>query len=171
MSAWISSAIRGLLALPIDLNRRIWFSIDELPSLQRVKDLEILLTEGRKYGGCGILTLQSPAQIENIYGREVSKIIIGNTATKIIFRELDPEIATRISRGFGEREVMETQEGISYGAHETRDSVSLSMQNKIRPVVSPTQILELPVNTAYVKLAGEKKVALIQLPIMNVSKN
>lgn len=153
MSAWISSAIRGTLALPIDLNRRIWFSIDELPTLNRVKDLEVLLTEGRKYGGCGIINLQSPAQLENIYGRELTKIIIGNTATKIIFRECDSEIAERILKVFGEREIMEIQDGISYGAHEARDGVNLSMQNKIRPVVSATQILELSLNTAYVKLA------------------
>lgn len=166
MTAWISSAIRGLISLPIDLKRRIWFSIDELPTLQKVKDLEMLLTEGRKYGGCGILTLQSPAQLENIYGKEVSKIIIGNAATKIIFRELDPEIANRISRSFGEREVLETQEGISYGAHETRDSVSLSKQNKTRAVVTATQILELPINTAYIKLASKQKIAQIKLPIV-----
>lgn len=166
MTAWISSSIRGLLSLPVDLKRRIWFSIDELPTLQRVKDLETLLTEGRKYGGCGILSIQSPAQIENIYGRDVAKTIIGNTATKIIFRERDPEIAERISRSFGEREIMEIQEGITYGAHEARDGVSLSMQNKIRPVVSATQILELPVNTAYVKLAEEKAVALVKLAII-----
>lgn len=166
MTAWISSAIRGLLILPIDLNRRIWFSIDELPTLHRVKDLETLLTEGRKYGGCGIITLQSPAQIENIYGRDTAKTIIGNTATKIIFRERDHETAERISRAFGEREIMEIQEGISYGAHEARDGVSLSMQNKIRPVVSASQILELPVNSAYVKLADENCVAQIRLPLI-----
>jgi len=166
MTAWISSAVRGLLSLPVDLKRRIWFSMDELPTLQRVKDLEMLLTEGRKYGGCGIITLQSPAQLESIYGRDVTKTIIGNTATKIIFREADPEIAERISRAFGEREVMEIQEGISYGAHETRDGVTLSMQNKNRPVVSATQIMELPVNTAYVKLAEEQIVTKIKLPIV-----
>lgn len=165
ISAWISSAVRGLLSLPIDLKRRIWFSIDELPSLQRVKDLDLLLTEGRKYGGCAILSFQSPAQLENIYGRDVTKIIIGNTATKIIFRERDPEIAERISRSFGEREVVEIQEGISYGAHEARDGVSLSMQNRTRPVVSASKILELPVNTAYVKLAEENAVTLVKLPI------
>ncbi|MFI5344296.1 MAG: type IV secretion system DNA-binding domain-containing protein, partial [Chlamydiales bacterium] len=63
LSAWISSAIRGILALEPDLNRKIWFVIDELPSLQKVKDIEVLLTEGRKYGACGILSLQSPAQL------------------------------------------------------------------------------------------------------------
>jgi len=167
ITAWISAAIRGLMSLPINLKRRIWFSIDELPSLHKVKDLDTFLTEGRKYGGCGILTLQSPAQLENIYGRDVAKIIIGNTATKVIFREKDPETAERISKAFGEREVMEIQEGITYGANEVRDGVSLSMQNKIRPVVSSTQILELPINTAYIKLAEEPHVSKITL---NLSK-
>lgn len=168
ISAWISSAVRGLLALPIDLKRRIWFAIDELPTLQRVKDLETLLTEGRKYGGCGIISLQSPAQLEEVYGRNVAKIIIGNTATKVIFRERDPEIATRISHAFGEREVIEIQEGISYGAHEARDGVSLSMQNKVRPVVSASQIMDLPVNTAYIKLAEETSVAKVNLSIVHL---
>ncbi len=165
ISAWISSAVRGLLALPVDLNRRIWFVIDEMPTLQRVKDIETLLTEGRKYGGCGLISLQSPAQLENIYGRDIAKIIIGNTATKIIFRERDPEIAERISKAFGEREVIEIQEGISYGAHEARDGVSLSMQNRTRPVISTSQILELPINSAYIKLAEETAVALVKLQI------
>lgn len=168
LAAWIASAIRGLLSLPIDLNRRIWFIIDELPSLQRVKDIETLLTEGRKYGGCAVLSLQSPAQIENIYGHDVRKTIFGNTATKIIFKERDPEIAAQISRSFGEKEIMEIQEGISYGAHETRDSVSLSMQNKMRPVVSPTQLLELPVNTAYIKLAEGKSITKVKMPLANL---
>lgn len=165
MTAWISSAVRGLLSLPIDLKRRIWFSIDELPTLNRIKDLESLVTEGRKYGGCGIITIQSPAQIESVYGRDIAKIIIGNTSTKIIFRERDPEIAERISRAFGQQEVREIQEGITYGAHEARDGVSLSMQHKTRPVISASQILELPANTAYIKLAEETSITKIKLQI------
>jgi type IV conjugative transfer system coupling protein TraD len=165
MTAWISSAVRGLLSLPIDLTRRIWFSIDELPTLNRIKDLESLVTEGRKYGGCGIITLQSPAQLESIYGRDVAKIIIGNTSTKVIFRERDPEIAERISRSFGQQEVREIQEGITYGAHEARDGVSLSMQHKTRPVISVSQIVELPTNTAYVKLAEENSITKVKFQI------
>ena len=36
--------------------------------------------------------------------------------------------------------------------HEARDGLSLSMQNKTRPVVSASQILELPINAVFVKL-------------------
>jgi type IV conjugative transfer system coupling protein TraD len=170
MAAWISASIRGLLALKPNLDRRIWFIIDELPTLQRVKDLESLLTEGRKYGGCGVLVLQTPAQLDEIYGREVSQVITANTATKIVFQEEDPIIADRISRAFGEREITERQEGISYGAHETRDGVSLSMQKKSKPIVSPTQILQLPINTAFVKLASGSGITKVRLNIINHDK-
>src|SRR5262249_2618957 len=137
LSAWISSAIKGLLSLTPDLTRKIWFIIDELPSLQKVKDIEVLLAEGRKYGGCGVLSLQSPSQLESIYGREVTKTIIGNTLTKVIFSEQDPEIAERISKSFGDCEMKEFHEGISYGAHEARDGVNLSSHMKNAPIVPP----------------------------------
>lgn len=165
LSAWISSAIRGLIALEPDLNRKIWFIIDELASLQKIKDIENLLTEGRKYGGCGILSLQSPSQLESIYGQNATKIIIGNTLTKLIFAEQDPEIALRISHSFGDTEIKEFHEGISYGAHETRDSVNLSTHMKKSPLIDPSQIMSLPKNTAFLKLPGNYPVVKIKLGI------
>lgn len=167
LSAWISSAIRGLLALEPNIDRKIWFIIDELPSLQKIKDLEVLLTEGRKYGGCGVISLQSPSQLESIYGREVTRTIIGNTQTKIIFSEQDPEIAERISKSFGDCEVKEFQEGISYGAHEARDGVNLSTHMKNTPIVSPSKILALPKNTAFIKLPGSYPIVKVGLKIAN----
>lgn len=168
LSAWISSAIRGLITLPADLNRRIWFIIDELPSLQKIKDLELLLAEGRKYGGCCVLSLQSPAQIENIYGREVTQMIIGNTATKVVFSEQDPEVAARISKAFGEKETQECKEGISYGAHESRDSVNLSTHTIRTPAISATQIHSLKKNTALIKLPGDYPISKVKLKILRI---
>jgi type IV conjugative transfer system coupling protein TraD len=165
LSAWVSTAIRALISSPQNLKRRLWFIIDELSSLQKVKDLEVLLTEGRKYGGSCALSLQSLAQLENIYGKEVSQIIIGNTATKITFAEQDPEIAARISRAFGESEIQELYEGISYGAHESRDSVNLSMHKRNIPTISPTKIHSLKTNQALIKLMGEYPITKIKIKI------
>lgn len=161
ISTWTSLAIRGILNLTPDLDRRIWLILDELPSLNKIKDLETFLSEGRKYGGCGILSLQSPAQLEAIYGRESTRTIIGNCATKIVFSEQDPEVASRISRAFGEKEVQQTQEGISYGAHQVRDGVSLSKQTRMVPVVSSTDIQSLKKNRAFVKLPGNYPITII----------
>lgn len=165
ISTWISVAIRALLNLPQDLDRRLWFILDELPSLQKIKDLETLLTEGRKYGGCGVLALQSLAQLDNIYGRESTKTIIGNAATKLIFSEQDPEVSARISKMLGEHEIKEYQEGLSYGAHEVRDGVSLSQQTRQLPIVSPTDIQSLEKNTAFIRLPGPYPIVKVKVDL------
>lgn len=166
LGSWISIVIRSLLHQEPDLNRRLWLVIDELPSMHKIKDLELFLTEGRKYGGCGLLSIQSPAQLEAIYGRDVTQIILGNCATKIVFSERDPEVAQRISKMFGQQEVREFQEGISYGAHQMRDGVNLSNVSRQRPIVSATAIQSLNQNQAYVNLPGNRAIARVKLPIV-----
>ena len=75
------------------------------------------------------------------------------------------KVSEKISRAFGQREIQEYQEGISYGAHETRDSVSLSMQKKFLPLVSVTEIQSLNRNQAFVKLPEDIPITKIQLKI------
>jgi type IV conjugative transfer system coupling protein TraD len=165
ISSWISIAVRGVLSLDPSRTRRIWFVLDELPTLNKVKGLETLLTEGRKYGACALLALQSPSQLESIYGRDVSHIIAGNCSTKIVFSEYDPEIAERISKIFGVSEIGEYQEGISYGAHEMRDGVNLSYQKKKQATVSATDIQSLKPNQAYIRLSGKQPITKMRLKI------
>lgn len=165
LSCWFSLAIQGLLKMEPSLERRLWFILDELPTLNRLKDLEAFLSEGRKYGGCALLALQSPAQLEANYGREITQIIVGNCATKIVFSEQDPEIAEKISKSFGEREIKEYQEGLSYGANDVRDGVNLSLQTKNLPLISATAIQSLEKNEAYIKLPGKVSIVKIKLPI------
>lgn len=166
LSCWFSVAMRSLLALPLDLQRRLWFIIDELPTLHRLKDLESFLTESRKYGGCALLALQSPAQLESIYGPEVTRTILGNCATKIVFAEQDPEIAAKISKAFGEREIKEFQKGLSYGANDVRDGVNLTLQTRHQPLITATAIQFLKKNHAFVRLAGQMPITQIKLKIM-----
>ncbi len=165
LACWFSVAARSLLQMKPNLNRRLWFVIDELPSLNRLNDLESFLAESRKYGGCGLFAFQSPAQIETIYGQTVAKTLIGNCMTKVVFAEQDPQISEMLSRSFGEREIKEYQEGLSYGAHETRDGVNLSLQLKKLPLVSASEIQALERNQAYVKLPGNVPISRIQLSI------
>ncbi len=133
------------------------------PSLHRLKNLESFLSESRKYGGCALLALQSPAQLEAIYGPEVTRTIIGNCETKIVFAEQDPEIAVRISKVFGDREVKEYQKGLSYGVNDIRDSINLTCQTRQQPLVSPRMIRFLEKNQAYVQLPSDLPITKIQL--------
>lgn len=167
LSCWFAIATRSLIQMQPDLNRRVWFIVDELPSLNKLKDLETFLTESRKYGGCALLAMQSLAQLDIIYGKDIAKTIVGNCATKIAFSEQHPEIADKISRAFGQQEIKEYQEGISYGAHETRDSVSLSRQTKTLPLISVTAIQSLKRNQAFIKLPENLPITKIKLSIAN----
>jgi type IV conjugative transfer system coupling protein TraD len=167
LSCWFSIATRSLIQIAPDFDRRIWYIVDELPSLNKLKDLEVFLAEGRKYGGCALLALQSIAQLEAIYGRETAKIILGNCTTKIAFSEQDPETAGKISKSFGEREYKEYQEGLSYGAHEARDGVTLSLQTRSAPLISPTEIQSLKRNHAFLKLPENLPITKIKLKILN----
>ncbi len=109
--------------------------------------------------------------MESIYGRDVTKTIIGNTLTKVIFAEQDPEIAERISKSFGDCEMKEIHEGISYGAHEARDGVNFSNHIKQSPIVSASKILSLPKNTAFIKLPGNYAIAKVKLKIAKNQTN
>ncbi|MDX8430248.1 MAG: type IV secretion system DNA-binding domain-containing protein (plasmid) [Candidatus Algichlamydia australiensis] len=165
LSAWFSLAMRSLIQMPQSLNRRLWFIADELASLNRLRDLETCLTESRKFGGCALLAIQSPSQLDQIYGRNATSVILGNCSTRITFSEQDPEVANRISKIFGYKEVEERNEGISYGAHEMRDGVNLSTQKRKNATVPVEKIQSLKKNQAFIKLAGKFPIAKTKLPI------
>lgn len=170
LSAWLSIGISSLLQLKPNYDRRLWFVIDELPKLNRLKYLESFLTESRKFGGCGLLAIQSPAQLETIYGKEITSTLLGNCATRIAFAEYDALTAERISRSFGNKEVRESHEALSYGAHEMRDGVNLSYQTKTSSVISPTLLQSLGTLEAFVKLPGNLPVSKVKLPFQRVPK-
>lgn len=165
LACWFSVAVRSLLELTPDFARRLWFVIDELPTLNRLRDLESLLAESRKYGGCALLSLQSPSQLEAIYGRESTQTILGNCATKIVFAEQNPTTAAQICQIFGESEVKEYQKGLSYGANDIRDGVNLNLQVRYQPLITQTDIQFLPRNQAFVRLPDNYPVVKLKLPI------
>ena len=86
--------------------------------------------------------------------------------TKVVFAEQDPKISGLISKSFGERDVKEYQKGLSYGAHEIRDEVNLSLQTRNLPLVSPTDIQSLFKNQAFIKLPGNIPIVKLKLSVV-----
>ena len=150
ITAWLSLAAKALMG-KWD-RERLWFFVDELAALNKLPDLSKALAEVRKYGGSFVLGLQTLAQIDEIYGQNTSRIITGLTGTKLIFRTPDSYTAKRMSEFLGEQEIMESQESISFGAHQIRDGVSLSEQKRRQPLITYSQIMQLPNLSAYLQL-------------------
>ncbi|HUX78538.1 MAG TPA: type IV conjugative transfer system coupling protein TraD [Alphaproteobacteria bacterium] len=163
ISAWVDMAINALMVLPENYNRRLWFIIDELTALQKLPSLPMGLAEGRKYGGCFLVGFQSKPQLEEIYGRQAAESMLDLFNTKIFFRCTEPSTQAWISKVLGDKEEIEPQENISYGANSMRDGVSLSHHTRQKPLVMPTELSQLKDLEAYIKLPGDYPCTKLQM--------
>lgn len=155
LSVWFSTALSAVKERGFSKkNQKIWLIADELYSLQKLEYLKDSLAEMRKYGGCLVLATQNLSQIDEIYGVHAARSMIDQCGTKVCFRQSETAIAKRMANFFGEVHMKETQEGISYGANEIRDGVTLSTVERVRPTVSHTDFQSLKNLQAYLKLPG-----------------
>lgn len=115
-------------------------SIDELPSIF-LPDLFKWLNESRSEGFCGLLGWQNMGQLEKIYGKEISKAILGACGTKFVFNPGEEESARLFSAYLGEEEIKYKQKSRSTGGGKA--STSVSDQEKTRKLFEPAQFLKL----------------------------
>ena len=139
--------------------------IDELISLNKQETLSKTLAEIRKDGGCIAAGIQNIPQLQEQYGHAETRSLTSLFNTKVIFRNGDPETAKYMSEMLGEQEILESVEGISYGAHQMRDGVSLNEQKRMKPVVSATVIMSLNDLEAYLKLPGNLPVTKLKFAV------
>lgn len=155
LSTMIEVFVNRVLSLSESRDRRIWLIIDELPALNKLTSLGAFVEQARKFGGCGVLGFQQFSQLTERYGKELASSIVGQCNTWVCYRQNDPETAKFVAEKFGKVEIEENQQGLSYGANDMRDGVSLSQQRKDRDVVMASEVLTLPNLTGFIKLAGD----------------
>ena len=143
ISAWLDIAILQLMNLDPEINRSLWFILDELPSLQKLPTLQTGLAESRKYGGAFLITCQLYSQLKEIYGHNNAQSISGLCRNRVTFSTPDEETANWCSNNLGNRENMITKENLSFGANEYRDGVNISQNKELEKLVIPSQIMNL----------------------------
>ncbi|EEC6352377.1 type IV conjugative transfer system coupling protein TraD, partial [Salmonella enterica] len=154
ISMWLSIAIRGLLAMGENRNRRVWFFCDELPTLHKLPDLVEIVPEARKFGGCYVFGIQSSTQMEDIYGEKAAATLLDVMNTRAFFRSPSYKIADYVAHEIGEKEILKASEQYSYGADPVRDGVSTGKEMERVTLVSYSDIQSLPDLTCYVTLPG-----------------
>ncbi len=169
IATWLDIAFNGLMSADPekgnDLNKRVWFILDELPALQKIPSLQTALAESRKFGGCVVAGIQNIHQLQNIYGQAQSQAIMNLFNTSFIFRTEDPETCRYLSSKLGEQELHDVQENISYGANTMRDGVNLNVNQKRHTLVLPTEISLLPNLECFVKYPGTWPITRLQMKL------
>ncbi|MGK7887944.1 MAG: type IV secretory system conjugative DNA transfer family protein, partial [Leptolyngbyaceae cyanobacterium] len=112
-------------------------ALDELPTLY-LPDLPKWINEFRSYGFVSLLGYQNFAQLQYMYGRDLSRALFAACGTKVFFNPKDRETALEFSSYLGEKEVKVYTQSKGQGTHNSR-----SEQYQKMPLMTPDQILKL----------------------------
>jgi len=172
ISAWANIAIKGILDRPHSGdNEKMWFVMDELPAMQKIPSLAMVLAQGRKYGACMVAGIQNIAQLDRIYGKSGAQELLDLFRTKFFFAVSDNNIAEYASKSLGEIEINETKESLSYGSNTMRDGVNINSSEKIKRLVLPDEVKNLAPRTCYVKLCGKYPITKLRVRLQVLSKS
>lgn len=154
---------RTMLSLPDDLNRRVYFVLDEIGTLDKMDSLIPLETVGRSKGVSLLCASQDFGQIADKYGKDNLKTFINNFNTAFYFRLNDPETAKMVADGIGKQQVKRRAENRNINVKEDTANKSNNEQEHTEYLVMPEELQQLPVGEAYCRISGSN-IARLKIP-------
>jgi len=146
-SLWIDWLVLRLLNGPTEAQRRVWFVIDELASLQKLPQLHTAITEARKSRNPVVLGFQGKAQLEFLYGH-LAEVMLSQPATSIWLTTKEPKAGQWVSEFIGKVEVERLRETHFDG---TRAGRNFALDRQVEPLVLESEISGLADLHAYMK--------------------
>ena len=161
-SLWIDLLVLRLLNEPKAGQKRAWFVIDELASLQKLPQLHTAITENRKSNNPVVLGFQGKAQLEYLYGH-LAEVMLSQPATSIWLKTKEPTAGEWVSNFIGKVEVERLREAHFDGSRAGRN---FSLDRQVEPLVMESQISGLADLHAYMKY--ENYVTRFSFPYLDV---
>ena len=157
-ASWLAIAMREVLSLPVDPERRVWFVIDELDQLGRITDIELTMTKGRKKGAALYVGYQSISQLRQHYGHDMARTINEQCGNRLILRCDTSEgggTAGFASELIGDREIVRQEHSHSRTVAERPSrSTSTAERRHVERAVLPAEITQLPDCEGYARVYG-----------------
>src|ERR1700726_169455 len=146
-SVWIDMLVLRLLNEPKAHQKRVWFVLDELASLQRLPQFHTALTENRKTKNPIIMGFQGKAQLEVIYGH-LAEVMLSMPTTSIFLKTKEPNAGEWVSKAIGKVEIERMKESHFDG---TRSGRNFALDIQVEPAVMESEISGLPDLHAFIK--------------------
>jgi type IV secretory pathway TraG/TraD family ATPase VirD4 len=146
-SLWIDWLVLRLLNEPTETQRRVWFIIDELASLQKLPQLHTAITEARKSRNPVVLGFQGKAQLEYLYGH-LAEVMLSQPATSVWLTTKEPKAGQWVSEFIGKVEIERLRETHFDG---TRAGRNFALDRQVEPLVLESEISGLADLHAYMK--------------------
>lgn len=138
---------------PSEQRQRLLLLLDEFPALGRLDFFESALGVIAGYGIKAMLISQSSNQLDKTYGPKNS--IIDNTHVRVFYAPNTIETAETVSRTLGQK--TEVHEQRNYAGHRLApwlERLSVANHATARPLLTPGEVMELPVTDELVFLAS-----------------
>ena len=135
-------------------NQKLLMMLDEFPALGRLDFFENALAFMAGYGVRSFLIAQSLNQISKAYGENNS--ILDNCHVRIAFATNDERTAKRISDSLGTATELRAQR--NYAGHRLAPwlaHVMVSRQETARALLTPGEVMQLPVDEEIVMISGQ----------------
>jgi len=164
VAIWIDTICATILSIPDDghfVTRRLWLFLDELESLGRLESFVPAATKGRKHGLRMAASIQDWAQLDEMYGRDAAKTLLGCFRNYLVFGASNAYNADKASQILGSHHVERVQ--ISTGGYRSRQITASPPE----PVVMDSEISNLPDLQGYVMFAEDFPIAKIKLPYVS----
>jgi len=146
-SLWIDWLVLRLLNEPTEGQKRVWFVIDELASLQKLPQLHTAITENRKSRNPVVLGFQGKAQLEYLYGH-LAEVMLSQPATSVWLTTKEPKAGQWVSEFIGKVEIERLRETHFDGSRAGRN---FALERQVEPLVLESEISGLPDLHAYMK--------------------
>ncbi len=126
----------------LSLPRNVYYLMDEFGNMPRIEKFEKMITVGRSRKIWFEMVVQSFAQLENVYGKNVAEIIKSNCGMKMFIGSNDIETCEEFSKLCGNYSVSVSSTSSSIGSLKAGDiNVSNSVQQ--RPLIYPSELQRL----------------------------
>ena len=167
LTLFMDIAARTTLTLTDDLDRRIFFFLDEFGQLNRMNSLIDILTNGRSKGASIWLAIQDIGQIDEKYGHNLRKTIINAFSNYVVFALNDHETAKFFVSKIGERKVIAIDEMIQHNADSDSNNMGVRRSQKTENLVLSSDIMNLPDRQAFIKLSGVQEYSKMKVYLKN----
>jgi len=146
----------------VERKHRLLLMLDEFPALGRLDFFESALAFMAGYGLRAFLISQSLNQIDKAYGQNHS--ILDNCHVRITFATNDERTAKRISETLGTATELRAQR--NYAGHRLAPwlgHLMVSRQETARALLTPGEVMQLPVDQSVVMLSGHPPIRALKL--------
>lgn len=168
LACWLQLAITETLSLDEEKTVPTWFVADEFDSLGQVSSAKDALTKLRRFNGRCVFGLQTVAQPQATYGREIAQVLLSCLSTKLFLRAGDPETAEYCSKSLGDEEILRSEQSRSrrglFGLGGD-PSQSAADRHVTQRIVMPSELERLPDLEGYLSIAGDFPIAKVRIPV------